>query len=200
MRLLLFLVLLAGAACADIPWGQGVVLSAGQTRDAITVVDTGKDHATVKIGEHTRAIRLGQSEYLGEYRVGLESLTEGRALLKWARAPRFSDAETLLKPYDWVPQGEATLIQFEVPRELGGPAFTHYQHASQALGLDLRQVAGQTIELRKQPLTARTARNNSQIYAFLAVADGRLVGAWLASDAPIAPGIAPLTSRQPLKW
>jgi len=183
-----------------IPWGEGVVLSAGQTRDALTVVSTGKDHATVRIGELTRDIKLGHSEYLGDYRVGLESLTEGRALLKWAKAPRFTTVEAVLKPYDWEPQGEPTLIEFEIPREMNGIPFLHYQHASEAVGLDLRQAGGKTLQLRKQPLTARTSRSNSQIYAFLAVDDGRLVGAWLASDAPVAPGIAPLSSKAPLKW
>lgn len=194
--ILLLLLILAGL----IPWGQSAVLSAGMTSAPVTVVSTAKDRITVKVGDLTKDLRLGESEYLGEYRVGLESITEGRALLKWTRAPRFESAAALLKPYDWEPEGEATLLKFEIPKEFNGIPFLHYQHASEAIGLDLRQAAGKTLELRKQPLTARTARSDSRIYAYLAVDEGRLVGAWLASDAPVAPGIAPLNSRVPLKW
>ncbi len=195
----LLLLLLTSLAWAEIPWGEGVVLTPGKSEKGLTVVSTGEDSVTVKADGVAQTLKVGASAYLGDYRVGLDTLREGRALLKWARAPRFESAAATLKPYGWEPRGEASIIPFEVPKELGGPAFTHYQSASQALELDLRQVAGRTIELKKQSLSVKTG-SGYPMYAFLAVADGRLVGAWIASDAPIAPGISPLNSRQPLKW
>lgn len=199
MRLLLLALMTALAAYAEIPWGEGVVLTKGQSKDGLTVISTSEDSVTVKSDGVTQTLKVGAGAFLGGYHIGLDTLNEGRALLKWAKAPRFVSPAAVLKPYDWAPQGEATAIPYEVPTAMTGPGSTHYQTASQALGLDMRQVAGRTISLKKQLLTAKTGSGYA-IYAYLAVADGRLFGAWIASDAPIAPGISPLNSRQPLRW
>lgn len=100
--------------------------------------------------------------------------------------------QKLLASHGWKPDGPAKKIELQVPQQLSGPAFSNYQRCSQKIGLSLEPLQGKSATLYVIPLNRRTGRSNSAVRAYVATKDGRCYGAWLGSDAPVAPGIGSL--------
>jgi hypothetical protein len=99
-----------------------------------------------------------------------------------------------LSRYNWHTQGEPKEIPLDFPKELNGLPFFHYQRASEAIGLDLKKVAGKHIPIRKYTLTETAPRSGGTMYAYLVFDNNEIVGAWLAADSPVTPGIASVKS------
>ena len=119
-----------------------------------------------------------------------------RTLLLWLALLAVSwgdgrDPAAVLKKYGHQLEGQARVQPLEVPSPLGGPAFTHYQSCSQQVGLSLEPYQGKKIELLKCTLQKRS-RQGYKLFAWLAYQNDRLVGAWLSTEAPIAPGLGSL--------
>ena len=98
----------------------------------------------------------------------------------------------LLGKWNWDIESETGSEPYEVPKKLVGIPELHYQKASLDAGLDLSPFCGQKVQLRSFLLKERGAEEGYKIFAHIAVKDGRAVGAWLSTDAPVAPGIASL--------
>jgi hypothetical protein len=99
-----------------------------------------------------------------------------------------------LAGYNWHVQGKPTEIPLDFPKEFNSLPFFHYQSASEAIGLDLRKAAGKRIPIRKYTLTEKAPRSGGTMYAYLVFDNNEVVGAWLAADSPVTPGIAPVKS------
>ncbi|MCA9781319.1 MAG: DUF4830 domain-containing protein [Candidatus Eremiobacteraeota bacterium] len=103
--------------------------------------------------------------------------------------------KALLDKWGWKVEAETGSGPLEIPKKLTGLPFYHYQAASREAGLDLSPFGGQEAKLRTFLLTERGAEYGAKIFAHIAVKDGRVIGAWLSTDAPVAPGIASLKSK-----
>ena len=108
-------------------------------------------------------------------------------------------AVAYLRKLGWVPEPGPRESAIDVPANLTSPPFVHYQSASKAAGLDLEPLAGKTVAMNRYEL-GKTSKG-SALFAFVLVSEGRVVGAWLATDAPVAPGIMRVdTPREKIKW
>ena len=104
--------------------------------------------------------------------------------------------KALLAKWNWELKSERQVEErYEIPKKLVGIPDLHYQKASLDAGLDLSPFRGQTVQLRSFLLKERGAEYGAKIFAHIAVKDGRAIGAWLSTDAPVAPGIASLKSK-----
>ena len=108
-------------------------------------------------------------------------------------APMVEDGRKLLAHYGWVSGTETVEMSFPVPESLLDGPEAAYQQASQAIGYDLTPAQGQEITLIRYALTRRSEVTRSRIYAHVAFFKSRIIGAWLSTDGPIAPGIVPLS-------
>jgi hypothetical protein len=113
------------------------------------------------------------------------------ALPAWA-APDQEAGRKLLAHYGWTCGSSTVEMALSLPDSLAGDPQAFYQAASKKIGLDLSPAEGQEIALVRYTLSRRSAQSSSQLYAQVAFYKSRIIGAWLSTDAPIAPGIAPL--------
>lgn len=109
-----------------------------------------------------------------------------------AGASDLAAGRKLLARYGWTCQSSTVEMSLSLSQSLAGNPESHYQSASQAIGLDLRGAAGQEVTLIRYSLSQRSQESNSALYAHVAFHKGHIIGAWLSTDAPIAPGIASL--------
>tara|TARA_Y100000815_G_C13089130_1_gene404974 strand:- start:206 stop:604 length:399 start_codon:yes stop_codon:yes gene_type:complete len=116
-------------------------------------------------------------------------------LLSLPASSQEDPCKALLAKWDWDVESETGSAPYEVPMKLIGIPDLHYQKASMDAGLDLSPFCGQKVQLRSFLLKERGAEHGAKIFAHVAVKDGRAIGAWLSTDAPIAPGIASLKSK-----
>lgn len=110
-------------------------------------------------------------------------------------ASQLSAGRKLLAHYGWICESSTVEMVYPVPPTLTGQPECFYQSASLEIGLDLTSAAGKEVSLVRYTLSKRSAETNSQIFAHVAFFKGGIVGAWLSTDAPIAPGIASLDNR-----
>lgn len=113
----------------------------------------------------------------------------------WA-APDLAAGRKLLSHYGWTCESGTVEMAFSVSDSLNGNPETFYQSASKKIGLDLSPARGQDVTLVRYTLSRRSKESHSAIFAHLAFFKGKIVGAWLSTDAPIAPGIAPLDDNE----
>lgn len=111
----------------------------------------------------------------------------------WA-APDLAAGRKLLAHYGWTCETSTVEMVFPLPESLTGMPEVFYQSACKQIGLDLTPAAGKETTLVRYTLSRRSKSSNSVIYAHVAFYKGEIIGAWLSTDAPIAPGIAPLDS------
>ena len=64
--------------------------------------------------------------------------------------------------------------------------------ASRGIGLDLTPVAGKEVRLVRYTLSRRSHGSNAHLFGHVVFRGSTIVGAWLSTDAPIAPGIVAL--------
>lgn len=153
-----------------------------------------KLHLTTSTGSRVVALAVGGDELVGDYAVHLQAVAKLCQFVVWYRPPA-SAARTLMASYGWHPLAvDPQHIKLDVPKGLGGPAFTHYETASEQLGMSLADAQGLTVDLQRFTMQEKTKEGQS-IYAFLAVKNQRIIGAWVSSDAPVAPGIVPLNGK-----
>lgn len=105
------------------------------------------------------------------------------------------DGQKLLSRYGWVCESNTVEMTYTVPGSLNGNPEQFYQSASRQIGLDLAPAVGKEIALVRYTLNKRSKETNSLIFAHVAFAKGTIIGAWLSTDAPIAPGIAALSNN-----
>ena len=111
----------------------------------------------------------------------------------------FEDPYTpVLRQYNWNPRGTPTIVMVTLPpaEELPstmGPPWALYLQASQEIGLDFTQYAGQTLPLHVYPV-GREPQQSQAVRGFLLIADKRVVGAWLDVEQG-APGLYPLNTK-----
>lgn len=98
----------------------------------------------------------------------------------------------LLSHYGWVCGKETVEMAFPLPVSLDDGPEAAYQRASRAIGYDLSPAQGREITLIRYTLTRRSEVTRSLLYAHVAFYKNRVIGAWLSTDGPIAPGIVPL--------
>lgn len=113
-------------------------------------------------------------------------------------APLFAhedEAHRLLKKFRWTVEAEQGSSSLNISKKANGNPETFYQAASQRIGFDLRKVSGQELTVRSFLLKERGKKEGSEIYAHIAEHAGKVVGAWLSTNAPIAPGISSLGDR-----
>lgn len=106
--------------------------------------------------------------------------------------PLDKKASRLLQEHGWAVAGEANEVEILIPKDLSGLPFFHYQMASNKIGLNLSVAAGREVDIRRYTLTERSPKSGYRLFAHVAFLDGRIIGAWLATEAPIAPGLAAL--------
>lgn len=99
-----------------------------------------------------------------------------------------------LSQYNWHVLDKPVEIPLDFPKELNGLPFFHYQRASESIGLDLNKVAGKNLPIRKYTLTETAPRSGGAMYAYLVFDNNEIVGAWLAANSPVTPGIASVKS------
>lgn len=99
-------------------------------------------------------------------------------------------ARDILEKNSWKVESEESTTNFELPKKFGGIPWLHYQQCSLDAGLDLTAAAGKTIVLKQFLLTQRGGQTGANIRAAVALFQGRVIGAWLHTDAPVAPGLA----------
>jgi len=86
------------------------------------------------------------------------------------------------------------------PETLTGLPFTHYQSASSSAGFDLSPYKKKTLALLSFKLNEKTKRG-SALFAHLVFDKEKVVGAWMTTDAPVAPGIVSIkTKPSDLSW
>lgn len=107
-------------------------------------------------------------------------------------------AQALLDKYSWKAEGKPDVSQEEVPKSLAGIPWLQYQNASKSIGLDLTPACGRKVTMRHYTLTKRTAHGD-HLFIHVALLGEKVVGAWLATDGPVAPGIAPLSEKNPFR-
>ena len=150
-------------------------------------------------------LRLGVPVAIGDYAISASSINPFGAgsctiIVKQKKSTttesqKDKDASVdFLAKYGWRVQGSPTEIALEIPKELTGLPFFHYQSASESVGLDLKKAAGKTLPIRKYTLTEKAPRSGGTLYAYLAFDNAEIVGAWLAADSPVTPGIASVKS------
>jgi hypothetical protein len=110
-------------------------------------------------------------------------------------APDLAAGRKLLSHYGWTCESSTVEMAYTVSENLAGMPEVFYQTASQEIGLDLRPAAGKEVTIVRYTLSRRSTETNSQIYAHVAFYKSQIIGAWLSTDAPIAPGIVSLDSR-----
>lgn len=110
-------------------------------------------------------------------------------------APDLAAGRKLLAHYGWVCETSTVEMALALSPDLSSNPEVFYQQASEAVGLDLRPLAGQEITVVRYQLSRRTAVSQVPIYAHVAFHKKGIVGAWLSTAAPIAPGIAPIDER-----
>lgn len=112
--------------------------------------------------------------------------------------PDNDPARSLLAKYDWRVEKEEPSHKVAFSRTLKGNPELFYQNASTDIGLDLGQAKGAEVEIRHFLLKERGRKAGSNFRAAVALHKGAVVGAWLYSDAPIAPGIFSLKEKKML--
>jgi hypothetical protein len=100
----------------------------------------------------------------------------------------------VLKKYGHTLDGKPVAQAFTVAQAFNGPADYHYQQCSLKVGLDMKPYRGQKATLWKCRLK-RKSRDGYPIYAVLVYQGEKLIGAWMCTDAPIAPGLVPISSQ-----
>lgn len=117
-------------------------------------------------------------------------------LLSLPASSQEDPCKALLAKWNWPIESENESMTMSVPKKLVGIPELHYQNASLDVGLDLSKAAGKEVRLRKFVLKERGGESGAKVFAHIALYDGKVVGAWLSTDAPIAPGIVSLRSRE----
>ena len=102
-----------------------------------------------------------------------------------------------LKKYGWDVEGKARQQTIDIAAQLSGPAFSNYQSCCKAVGLNLEPFRGRrSLPFYVCTLTQRTGvEKNYKIVAYLVVDKEQVVGAWLGTDAPVAPGLFNLNDK-----
>lgn len=98
----------------------------------------------------------------------------------------------LLSRYGWTSESGTVEMAYTVADSLTGQPEALYQAASQKIGLDLGAGAGREVKIVRYTLSRRSAESRSSIFAQVAFYRSKIIGAWLSTDAPVAPGIAAL--------
>lgn len=107
-------------------------------------------------------------------------------------APDLAAGRKLLSHYGWTTESGTVEMAFPVSDSLNGSPEAFYQEASKKIGLDLSSARGQEVTLVRYTMSRRSKETHSAIYAHIAFFKGKIIGAWLSTDGPIAPGIVPL--------
>ena len=108
-------------------------------------------------------------------------------------------AISLLRSAGWEVEAESEGSTIELPKSFGGIPYLHYHKASAKAGLDLEKGKGQRVKMRRFLLTQRSERTQSKLFAHIALLQGTVIGAWLSTDAPVAPGIWSVKDREFVK-
>lgn len=103
-----------------------------------------------------------------------------------------------LSKYELKAEDDAKETEIKIPDKLSSPPFVHYQLASQSVDLDLTPFTGKTLILLTYTLKGKAA-NGSKFFAHLVLNAESIVGAWLSTNAPVAPGITSVTRKLDLK-
>lgn len=106
--------------------------------------------------------------------------------------------QEFLETYNWSVEKELVETKIQLSEKEGMPDL-FYRRASSQIGLDMKVTGTQTLRVRKFLLKERGQVDKSEVYAHLAVSQGRVFGAWLSTNAPIAPGIFSLDDKSFLK-
>ena len=203
MRFQTFAIVLActGVALAE---PQSLLLNVGQeaalkgTSAQVKLLAFKGKKAVVKVGGKERSLEPGEWSPVGQHLFWIESLDVGRkvpVIAKCALAPAQDQAKAWLASYGWHVTGPSTSHSDTVPRDLSGLPWTHYRLASESAGMALELGGGRKIELLRFPLREKDTSGGAA-YAHLATLRGRIIGAWLSSDSPRAPGIYPVNSKK----
>lgn len=120
-------------------------------------------------------------------------------LLAIPALPKDDPALALLKKFNWQVEKEETLRKVAFSKELKGNPELFYQNASVAVGLDLKKAKGEELLIRHFLLKERGSKESTKFWAAVALHKGQVVGAWIYTDAPIAPGIFSLKDKSMLQ-
>lgn len=115
------------------------------------------------------------------------------ALPGWAApADELAAGRKLLSRYGWTSESGTVEMTYTVADTLVGQPEGLYQAASQKIGLDLSVAAGREVKIVRYTLSRRSTETHSALFAQVAFYRSKIIGAWLSTDAPIAPGISSL--------
>ncbi len=115
------------------------------------------------------------------------------ALPGWAApADELAAGRKLLSRYGWTSESGTVEMAYTVGESLMGQPESLYQAASQKVGLDLSVAVGREVKIVRYTLSRRSSETHSAIFAQVAFYRSKIIGAWLSTDAPIAPGVAAL--------
>lgn len=117
------------------------------------------------------------------------------AVPAWS-APDLAAGRKLLSHYGWTCESGTVEMALSLSDSLNGNPETFYQSASRRIGLDLSAAKGQEVALVRYTLSRRSKESQAAIFAHIAFFKGKIIGAWLSTDADIAPGIAALDDSE----
>ncbi|GEM_PF-3292082 len=115
-------------------------------------------------------------------------------------SPQNKTATAFLSKYNLTIESQYKESTITFPKTLTGLPYTHYQSASSAAGFDLSPYKEKTLVLQTYKLKEKTKRG-SNLFAHLVFDKGKVVGVWMSTDAPVAPGIVSIkTKPSDLSW
>lgn len=120
---------------------------------------------------------------------------------KASQGEKNSDEDRVIKflaKYNLKTEDEPKESEMKIPDKLSSPPFVHYQLASQSIDLDLNPFTGKTLKFLTYTLKGK-ATDGSKFFVHLVVNDESIVGAWLSTNAPVAPGITSVKRKLDLK-
>ena len=112
---------------------------------------------------------------------------------------RKENALKFLAKYEIKVEDEVKESTITFPAGLNSPPYVHYKLASETIGLDLNNCKNLTLALLTFTLKGKTG-DGSRYFAHIVFNEkNEIAGAWLSTNAPVAPGINAITRKLNLK-
>lgn len=194
MRNLLVFLLLLGlpAGAVEYHLKPRETQKVGSTGLTVRVVERQPQGIKLQLGKERFDLKVGEEvRQAGYYLVKLERVGESIVTVSVVSRPSSADVDKFLQSWGWRIERELAPLELEIGSVTGMPT-TFYQSASQSVALDLKPLEGKKVQVRTFRMQQRTGEG-AEVRAYVAVQDGWVYGAWVATDAAVAPGVIPVS-------